>query len=782
MPRRSTYRKKFRLLNSIGIGLISLFVLAIGLTIWALRSDAIRDADNDTGNIAVVLADQIARSIQSVDIVLSDVRDQARLQGTEALDQRDQQTRSHDFYELLQVHLGRLPQADIIALIDMTGRVTNSTTQWPPPGVDVADRDYFQHFKNESDPGLYISTLQRNRSSGRRTVFFSKRISGPDNEFLGLVLIGLRLRYFEGIYKSITPLREQTFLLARSDGTILVRYPDAIDRFDQKMPAQSPWYHMVASGGGNYRSPGYFDGDARIVSVRPLHDYPLVVDVAVTEAAALANWYRRAILIGFGTILALVCWALLLRLSSKQLQHLFNSEAELTHLAHYDQLTGLANRVSLHDDLNEVIGSNDGPTDDAVCIAMFDLDGFKNINDTLGHSIGDLLLQEVARRMEQLAAGVGRVYRLGGDEFVLLQRGCNDPLEIARVVEGMLKRLAERFEINEHQLFIGASAGIAITAADGSADHKESMSNADLALYDAKFAGGNTYRMFVPVMRAKTLARRALDEELRRASANKEFELFFQAQVRASDGTVVGAETLLRWRHPQHGIIAPGAFIKALSESRVVLDVGRWIMQSACEQAAAWRAAGLPLNIGVNLFPAQFHGETLLNDVEAALGHSGLPAEALEIEITENIALGEQEETLEVLHILRAKGVKLAFDDFGTGYASLSYLMRYPLTRLKIDQSFVRKIVDNSPLKDTAIVRSIIAMAHNLGLEVIAEGVETVAQAAFLRAEKCEELQGYLYSKPLSAADFEAYLRENGDHICAAGADAPTETVALAAH
>jgi diguanylate cyclase (GGDEF)-like protein len=771
MPRRNEYRKNFRLLNGLGIGLILLFILAIGLTIWALRVDAIRDAHNDTGNIAVVLGGQIARSIQSVDIVLSDVRDRSIGERTEVPEQRDLRTRTHDFFELLKAHLARLPQADIIALIDKDGRVINSTSQWPAPSTDVADRDYFQHLKNENDAGPYISSLMRNRNSGRPTIFFSKRINGPGDDFLGVVLIGVRLLYFEGIYKAITPLHDQTFLLARTDGTILVRYPDAIDRFDQKIPAQSPWYDLVASGGGSYRSPGYFDGGARFVSVRPLHDYPLVVDVGVTEAAALANWYERATLIGCGTFFALACWALLLRLSSKQLRGLFKSEVELAHLAHYDQLTGLPNRVSLHEDIKEMIGSG-GPDGGAFSIAMFDLDGFKDINDTLGHSLGDRLLQQVARRMEQFAAGIGRIYRLGGDEFVLLRPDCNDPIEIARVVEVVVKRLADRFEISKHLLFIGASAGIAIAPRDG-ANLEELISNADLALYDAKSAGGNSYRIFVPVMRAKILARRALDDELRRASANKEFELFFQAQVRASDGVVVGAETLLRWRHSERGIIAPGAFIGVLSESPVVLEVGRWILRSACEQAAAWRVAGLPpLRIGVNLFSAQFHGETLLDHVQEALDISGLPADALEIEITENIALGEQDETLEALRILRARGVKLAFDDFGTGYASLSYLTRYPLTRLKIDQSFVRKIADKSPPEDTAIVRSIIAMAHNLGLEVIAEGVETAAQVAFLRAEKCEELQGYLYSKPLPAPDFEAYLRASADHVCAGRADA----------
>jgi len=447
-------------------------------------------------------------------------------------------------------------------------------------------------------------------------------------------------------------------------------------------------------------------------------------------------------------------------------------EQKLKHLAHYDQLTGLANRISLHDDLEETIKSNDGSPGSATSIAIFDLDGFKDINDTLGHSTGDRLLQQVAQRMTALATNNGRFYRLGGDEFVLVQPACGDPLEITRLVEAVLRRLAEKFEISGHQLFIGASAGIAIAPADG-VDVEELMSNADLALYDAKAAGGNVYRLFVPVLRAQARARHELEAELRRACTNKEFELYFQPQVRAGDGAMVGAEALLRWRHPQRGILAPGAFIDALSESPVVLEVGRWILQTACKQAAAWRAtSGLPLRIGVNLFPAQFHGDTLLKEVDDALRQSGLPADALEIEITENIALGQEEQTLETLRTMRSKGVNIAFDDFGTGYASLSYLARYPLTRIKIDQTFVRKISAKSKPEDTAIVRSIIVMAHNLGLGVIAEGVETAAQAAFLRAEKCEELQGYFYAKPMPAADLEAFLHVNRGEALASAVSA----------
>jgi EAL domain-containing protein (putative c-di-GMP-specific phosphodiesterase class I) len=242
------------------------------------------------------------------------------------------------------------------------------------------------------------------------------------------------------------------------------------------------------------------------------------------------------------------------------------------------------------------------------------------------------------------------------------------------------------------------------------------------------------------------------------AFSDKEFELYFQPRVRLVDGAVVGAEALLRWRHPERGILGPGMFIGILAESPIACDVGNWVLQTACERAAAWRAMSLPpVRVGVNLFPAQFHGRALVRDIEIALLQTGLPPEALELEITENIALGHDQSMLGPLRALREKGVHLAFDDFGTGYASLSYLRRYPLSQIKIDQSFVRKLPDD--VEDAAVVRSLIAMAHHLGLKVIAEGIETPAQAALLRAERCDEVQGFLYAKPLPSAEFEEFLK-----------------------
>jgi diguanylate cyclase (GGDEF)-like protein/PAS domain S-box-containing protein len=434
------------------------------------------------------------------------------------------------------------------------------------------------------------------------------------------------------------------------------------------------------------------------------------------------------------------------------------AEQRLRQLAHFDQLTGLPNRVSLRDDIDRILKERAGDPARPMTIAAFDLDAFKDVNDTLGHPVGDRLLQEVGRRLTSISDEI-RVYRLGEDEFVLLLENCGDPLLATEIAETGLKRLTAQFDLDGHSLFVAASAGLAIAPAHGS-NVDDLLANADLALYDAKAAGGRSCRLYVPTLRARAQHRRELDTELRRACADQEFVLYFQPQMRSSDGAVIGAEALLRWRHPERGILAPGAFIDALCESAVAIETGRWILTAACKTAAAWRAKGLPpIRVGVNLFPVQFRNGTLLQDVEHALSESGLPPEALELEITENIALGREQATLCPLKALRAKGIGIAFDDFGTGYASLSYLTRYPLTRIKIDRSFVQKIGTQSAGPDTAILRSIIVMGRNLGLEVIAEGVETATQAAFLKAEGCHELQGFLFSKPLPAHAFEDFLK-----------------------
>jgi diguanylate cyclase (GGDEF)-like protein/PAS domain S-box-containing protein len=389
------------------------------------------------------------------------------------------------------------------------------------------------------------------------------------------------------------------------------------------------------------------------------------------------------------------------------------AQEQLSRLAHYDPLTGLPNRLSLQKELGRLLAGCDRSP---VSIALFDLDGFKDVNDTLGHSTGDQLLIEVCQRFIEVTDDLVRpakVCRLGGDEFVIIVPDCGDPRVIAEIVDLILKRLKDPFDVNGNVLHLGSSAGIATAPADA-VQADELIANADLALYQAKSEGGQTYRFFLPALRARAQARRGLGIELRRAYAENEFELHFQPQIRLADNAVVGAEALLRWRHPERGLIVPAAFIDALAESSIAPEVGRWIIRAACEQTAAWHGAGLMLNrMGVNLFPAQAHSQDLLRDVEDALRATGLPADLLELEITENAALNFEDSNT-TLRKVQALGVRLAFDDFGTGYASLNHLTRFPIWRIKIDRSFVNRITNS--VEDAAIVRSLIAMAHNLGL------------------------------------------------------------------
>ncbi len=316
-------------LNGIAIGLVGAAVLAIGLTIWSLRSDAIKDASNDAGNIATVLAEQTARSVQSIDIVLTELQERIATIGTTPSEEFYRRLRNADVYEILKERAARLPQATVITLAGKDGRVVSSSRSWPPPDVDLSDREFFQILRTSPDTKLYVGAPVASRVTGAQTIFFSKPVIGGAGDFAGAIIVGVELAYFRHIYDSITSLRHQSFLLLRKDGTVLVRHPDPEDRAGRKMPASSPWYRLAAGGGGYYRSPGYFDGIARFVAVRPLPDYPLVVNVAIAEAAALSNWQRRATLIGVGTLLAVFCSIFLLKQLSNQFRRLLNSQASL---------------------------------------------------------------------------------------------------------------------------------------------------------------------------------------------------------------------------------------------------------------------------------------------------------------------------------------------------------------------------------------------------------------------------------------------------------------------
>ena len=427
-------------------------------------------------------------------------------------------------------------------------------------------------------------------------------------------------------------------------------------------------------------------------------------------------------------------------------------EERLFQLAHIDSLSGLPNRGVLLSRMAECLDRKE-----PFALLMLDLDGFKDVNDTLGHRAGDQVVKEVAQRLLSCARSIDTVARLGGDEFAVLMPEETTLSEIEHAAQCMLKTVAAPLSVDAHLSHVTASIGIAMYPDDG-ADVGDLLSAADLAMYEAKAQGRNCVRFFNSRLKDKVLTRRALEGEIRRAIEHQEFELFYQPQIRLADQALVGLEALLRWRHPTEGLLPPIRFIAAIESGAFAAEVGQWVMATACAYAVELRKVLPDLIMGVNLFGAQFQSGLLANDVMAVLKATGLTPQALEIEITENIILAHDELVLSPLRTLHQLGVGIAFDDFGTGYASLSLLKRYPLTRLKIDRSFVTEICNDEA--DAAIVKAVIFLADKLKLQVIAEGVETLEQCDFLQKCGCRQVQGYLYGKPMSIGDLENFIQQ----------------------
>jgi len=876
----------FRSLVWIAAGLMGMAVVAIGLTIWALHADAVEDAERDAGNIATVLAEQTSRSVQAIDLVMAELQDRIAALGITTPDEFRAALSTEEFHRLLQDRLSRLPRANLIGLADDTGHVVNNSSNWPPPDVHVADREFFQHAKNGRDRTLFVNIPVMNRSTGLRVIGFSRRIESADGTFLGIMQIAVRLDYFRHVYELISTLPDQSFLFLRRDGVVLIRHPDPQSRTGDQLPPDSPWYDVVAKGGGYFHTPGVFDGIARVVAVRPLLDYPLVVNVAMSEVAALAVWQRRALLIGVGATLTLLGFTFLLRAFAVQFRQLmtseksvierearlseksgelelanvhfeaalnnmsqgltmfdaqarlvvcnarylsmyglspdlvrpgvsfaelishrkavgsfrgdaqqyvadmmarlaegktftviahlddgrvvslryhpmanggwvathddvterWRSEARIAHMARHDPLTDLANRILFLEKMDEalerlrILGQQ-------FAVFIFDLDMFKAVNDSLGHPVGDLLLKEIANRLRALIGQAHTAGRLGGDEFAILQVANGDmQADAAALARRLTEVISAPYEIEGHRVVIGISVGIATAPADGT-ESSLLLKNADLALYRAKMDGRNCHRFYHREMDAEMRLRHSLEIDLRNALPRDEFELHYQTVIDLANNQPCCAEALVRWRHPQHGLMEPDRFIPLAEESGLIDPIGEWILNAACAEATRWPGH---VRLAVNLSPAQFRKGDLVEIVTFALARSGLAADRLELEVTESILLQKSEANLATLHAIKRLGVSIVLDDFGTGYSSLSYLRLFPFDKIKIEKSFIQELATRSDC--AAIVGAIAGLARSLDIVTTAEGVETVEQLLLVRSAGCNQVQGFLFSRPCPSA------------------------------
>ena len=431
-----------------------------------------------------------------------------------------------------------------------------------------------------------------------------------------------------------------------------------------------------------------------------------------------------------------------------------NAEARISHLARYDELTALPNRVNFRDEIGRLLAAQQD-AELLSALLFVDLDQFKQVNDTLGHPCGDQLLCAVADRLREMLRPEDFVARFGGDEFVVFQQNLNSPEDAASLARRVVDRLSEPYKIESHLVEIGASVGIAVTAPGISADTL--LKNADMALYRAKADGRGTYCFFREELAQTVEARRILELDLRKALANEEFELFYQPLVNLKSGKITTCEALLRWNHPVRGTVSPIEIIPVAEDMGLIVDLGRWILRKACMECMQWPEA---VSVAVNFSPQQFHQRDVLNEVRYALGVSGLPAQRLEIEITESSLLRNTQLTHDALSQLRTLGARISLDDFGTGYSSLSYLHNFPLQKVKIDRSFLEGIDTDRPL---TLLRGVARLSADLGMSVVVEGIETNEQLELISADgTITEAQGYLFSRPVPAVRIRQLL--NASH------------------
>ncbi|OGI67645.1 MAG: diguanylate cyclase, partial [Candidatus Muproteobacteria bacterium RBG_16_60_9] len=434
------------------------------------------------------------------------------------------------------------------------------------------------------------------------------------------------------------------------------------------------------------------------------------------------------------------------------------NQERIQYLATHDGLTGLPNRVMFNELLRLAVETGKR-YERKFAVLFIDLDRFKFINDTLGHEAGDVLLKEMSARFKECLRASDVVARLGGDEFVVLVQEVSDLAQVTTVARKVLSAAIKPVEILGQDCRVTASIGIAMYPMDAT-DEESLMKNADMAMYLAKEEGKNNFQFYTKDIKTQSLERMTLETQLRRALEREEFALHYQAKVELATGAITGVEALLRWNNPELGSVSPMQFIPIAEETGLIVPIGRWVLKTACEQNIAWQRAGLPtVCMAVNLSPRQFADPELLKDIAAVLADTGMAPQLLELEITESMVMHNTERAVTLLNAIKEMGVRLAIDDFGTGYSSLAQLKRFPIDTLKVDRSFIRDIPKDS--EDRAITQAIIAMGKSLSLTIVAEGVETKEQEAFLREHACDEMQGYYFSRPIAPDSFAELLRRH---------------------
>ena len=617
--------------------------------------------------------------------------------------------------------------------------------------------------------GLNIGRALKARMGGEWSIPLRLGVRDRGGALKYIISATVPLSRQQGFWQDV-PLPEKSALgLLRDDGYLVSRYP-APKTMDYEEAYGKPrtgklFDHLKENGFPRRGVTEGFNSVAKadyLFAFHRLSHYPLTVFVSTPISNVREKWWHQA---QFSLLLSafLLIGGYLVYRWSRNRQLVWElerekSEEQIEYLAHHDPLTGLPNRRLAQDRIQQALAYADRQGA-KVALLFLDLDNFKGINDTLGHSIGDAVLVEVTARLQSCLRGTDTLSRQGGDEFLVILTDIREPENVIRVAEAIQEKLQGTRLVEGNELSSTLSIGIALYPDDG-ADFETLLRKADTAMYNAKSSGRNAYRFYAEQMNVDANDRLRVRHWLRQGLENGYFVLHYQPQIDLASGAIIGAEALIRLQHPVAGLIMPGRFITVAEDSGLIIPIGTWVLRQACRQLAAWHQAGWPrLGMAVNLSVAQFKRGDLEQCVVAALKEADLSPNRLELEVTESILIDDAEQVLETMQRLNDLGIRFSIDDFGTGYSSLAYLKRFNVDKLKIDQSFVRDLLNNT--EDAAIVHAIVQMARGLNIRTIAEGVEDGATLAFLRTQQCDEAQGYHLGRPMPAEEFARFLREH---------------------
>lgn len=720
-----------------GLLLVAAVWAGVSLKLSADLRDDLHDADRTAQNFAMVFEENVLRSIGEIDKSLLYLRH--RIASSSQSEDLNTIANTTDVLSEIIVQ---------VAIIDADGimRATNAGPM-PERPIDLSDRPHFRAHLGRSEDLLCISVPMIGRASGKMSVQMSRRFSKSNGQFGGVVVASLDPSHLTKFYDKIDLGMQASIALIGEDGVVRSSGGAGGGLKPGTELTETDFFIRMKKNAS-----AIFDLDdgnrgLRRVTTRKVRGQPLYVSVDVARADIDADaWLSlRANLMLAVALTALVALgvARLLRIEIKRRE----AESHVRRLAAEDPLTGLPNRRVFRAALEEAVTAAEKADGVQFSLLFLDVDHFKLHNDTLGHKAGDALLQEISRRTSALLEKGQILARIGGDEFAVLLPGYCDRISIEVLTQRMISALKNPFLLNGQRVRASMSVGIAIGLQDGrSAD--DLLVAADLALYAVKTAERGTYRFYEVEMGESVSERGRLENDLRLALEKGELDLHYQPAVSSRTGHIAGFEALSRWQHPERGNIPPATFIPIAEETDLIHVLGEWSLREACSQAMTWPE---DLKVAVNLSPAQFVRTDLAGIVSRILAETGLPASRLELELTEQMLLKNSEQTLSILGELKALGVRISMDDFGTGYSSLNYLRRFPFDRIKIDRSFVTELADGP--QHVALVRAVVDIARSLGMTTTAEGVETQAQLLHLVALRCDEVQGYLFSRPVPAED-----------------------------